>query len=455
MHARIASVRRYFASIRLARAATTAAAVFALVAAAMLSPPAARERLASTDSAVADAVALPEQGRMRLAGAIASPSVRNGRLAMSGGVDPYYIPDRIVQVYPDGVHPRQRVFGEWAQAPTYSPDGSRIAFQLGMQPDIATMNVFGSDLRVLTRSPAHDGQPAYSPSGRRIAFLSVRTGSTTLWIMRADGTNQHQVVPAGTDLTNVAWSPNGRQLVFGSYFDLERKFQAEFADLWSIRPDGTGLRRLTDRRGNDFYPAFSPDGASIVYVRQSLPPPGTRQLWIMAADGTDKRLLTDRVGTPPVWSPDGRWIAFLNCRPDWAASIGFIRPEGNGFRCQRVGPPGYDVHAASDTLTWQPWPGTSPSRVLLDSVRHDMDSVRVRGHVRAGYTGHRVQAVLLRSEVDGQLHRVDSASTLTRHSERSFGFSLDRPARGMCVLRVRYTGDHDHLPSHTRRRLQC
>ena len=80
-----------------------------------------------------------------------------------------------------------------------------------------------------------------------------------------------------------------------------------------MRADGTDIRQLTDSPGEDWNPAWSPDGKSLAFASNRS---GTWNLFMMRADGTDIRQLTDSPGTDlePVWSPDGKKLAFTSNR---------------------------------------------------------------------------------------------------------------------------------------------
>jgi Tol biopolymer transport system component len=100
-------------------------------------------------------------------------------------------------------------------------------------------------------------------------------------------------------------------------------------DIYTMRPDGTDVRRLTDRPGYDGGPFFSWDGAKIVYrshhpepgpeletfranLARGLVVPSRMELWIMDADGSDKRKLTDlgKASFGPYLHPGGRFVIF-------------------------------------------------------------------------------------------------------------------------------------------------
>ncbi|MEO0562792.1 MAG: hypothetical protein AAF125_11805, partial [Chloroflexota bacterium] len=93
-----------------------------------------------------------------------------------------------------------------------------------------------------------------------------------------------------------------------------------FQELYTMRPDGTDLRRLTKNvNQNDLTAAYSPDGAWLAYATNYSVGDNSGDLWLMRADGTDQRQLTDLDAThqtrrrdrSPIWSPDGRYIAYL------------------------------------------------------------------------------------------------------------------------------------------------
>jgi len=97
----------------------------------------------------------------------------------------------------------------------------------------------------------------------------------------------------------------------------ERRSGAAAADLYAVRPDGTGLRRLTRTR-NNVDPAVSPDGRSIAFASHRAHGPGATEIFVMRSNGTSVRRLTKNarsnraytIDADPTWSRDGRTIAF-------------------------------------------------------------------------------------------------------------------------------------------------
>ena len=104
-----------------------------------------------------------------------------------------------------------------------------------------------------------------------------------------------------------AWSPDGQWLVYASTCEGN-------AELYRMRPDGSGVERLTRTPGAEHGPAFSPDGSRIAYAyhRKGDDP----EIMIMAADGSNPRTATENEATEwgPTWSPEGTRIAYESTR---------------------------------------------------------------------------------------------------------------------------------------------
>jgi TolB protein len=135
----------------------------------------------------------------------------------------------------------------WAGQPfslTWSQDGTQITFaasaaggDLGIESmDVAT----GAVHRILTLTGSQS-LPARSPDGSRIAFLWDTPAGSGLYTADADGSNLRRVGEAELNAADrIAWSPNGEWLAFQGT-DAETGPQ-----IFVVRPDGTGLRRVTD-----------------------------------------------------------------------------------------------------------------------------------------------------------------------------------------------------------------
>ncbi len=182
--------------------------------------------------------------------------------------------------------------------PAWSPDGGKVAFCSSMSgdPEIYVSDPTGSNLLRLTFSPGVDISPAWNPkTGNEIAYVSDRSRSPQIYVMSADGTNLRRLVSAGGDASSPSWSPNG---LFMAYH--WRVSETGTYDIYVIEIATGKIIQLThDARRNE-HPVWSPDGRHIAFESTRS---GTRQIWTMLADGSNPRQLTqDGQNWGPNWS---------------------------------------------------------------------------------------------------------------------------------------------------------
>ena len=176
------------------------------------------------------------------------------------------------------------------------------------------MNVSGGEVKNLTNNPARDIQPAWSPDGSKIAFASNREGNYdvfSLYLMNADGTNQHRIYFAYAINGFPSWSPDGRQIAFAN--DKEDDRSGNF-ELFLIEPETVNAeQRLTFHARYDFEPAFSPDGRRIAFSSNA---DGNWEIYVVNSDGSGMlRVTRDRASdSNPGWSPDGKRLIFCSDR---------------------------------------------------------------------------------------------------------------------------------------------
>jgi Tol biopolymer transport system component len=134
-----------------------------------------------------------------------------------------------------------------------------------------------------------------------------------------------------------AWSPDGRKLVFAKRLERSgapcRPAGRCNDEIYVINADGTGLQRLTRNAVTDGHPVWSPDGRRIAFLRWRDGP--TANIYVMNADGSGQRRLTrtPRRQGEPAWSPDGEKIAFTAPAGHLgAADVFVIYADGSGLR---------------------------------------------------------------------------------------------------------------------------
>lgn len=185
----------------------------------------------------------------------------------------------------DGAHRVQLTRNKGYDAEgTLSPDGTTMVFtsERGGDLDIYTMKIDGSRVRRLTRALGYDGGPIFSPDGKLIAYRAFHPGTAAdsaefrallaqgvvrptkmdLWIMNADGTNQHQITHLAGASFAPAFTPDGTRLIFASN---DRQPTTDNFDLYLVNLDGSGLERVTYSPGFNAFPMFSPDGKTLVW----------------------------------------------------------------------------------------------------------------------------------------------------------------------------------------------
>lgn len=158
-------------------------------------------------------------------------------------------------------------------AAAVSPDGRNIAIDL--QGTIWVIPAKGGRARPLTNRFDDAHLPSWSPDGTRIAYYAYRGGRYAIWSMRADGRDQRRLTNAPFDDREPAWSPDGRSIAFAS----ER---GGSYDIWRLDLADGRLTQLTSGPREDRSPAWSADGQRIVFAGRQA---GTSAILAVAAAG--------------------------------------------------------------------------------------------------------------------------------------------------------------------------
>lgn len=296
----------------------------------------------------------------RLVALLLSATLASGSLFLVGGevqATPPAIPGVVAAAAPHGrvalLDPGTGLvvdeFGHRAPRPaliTWAPDGSRLAY----------VTVIESDLRLVVAEV--DGAPrsplrgvscpydvAWSPEGDQLAYTSCNG----LRIVGADGSDDRRVLDR--DVDGVDWAPNGRRLATAALT------KGGDRDIVTVRPDGTGLRHLTDspaeERGRL---SWSPSGKQLAYTHVPQRDHVPARVGIVSSGGGSVERVTPKGlrAQDPSWSPDGLHLAFRNDGiKELTMSSGTIREISSGYLWYPA---------------WQPaWGRIATSRDVVDS----------------------------------------------------------------------------------------
>jgi Tol biopolymer transport system component len=189
--------------------------------------------------------------------------------------------------------------------PDFSPDGSKIVFCAGASTftrDIYVVNSDGSDLTRLTSGVGNNVYPAFSPNGRKIVFTSNRTGTSQVWLMNADGSNQRQLTFDSQPKDQVPdWSPNGSKIAYLADTHGIADMGNSWGDIWVMNANGSHQHQITND-ATDYGTAWSPDGTRIATL--DFP---TRTIYTLdARDGSDRQAVHPAgLQFVPGWQPLG------------------------------------------------------------------------------------------------------------------------------------------------------
>lgn len=248
--------------------------------------------------------------------------------------------------------------------PVISPDGSRIAFAaLG---NLWLMDVGGKPHAVTSGGPFVVTDPAWSADGSKLVYCSDREGSLDLWVYEVRSGEHRRLTTAPGAEMRPAWSPDGTRIAFvnafGAYATQVQVLEVATGKSVTVLPFSFGSG----------YPSWSADGHSLMVSRlaeystsQSYYVGATNQIEVLSADGKGKprdytvapnhSVGTRSAADGPVWSPDGRSIAFEMDQALWVMSVS---PDG--------APQGKPRKLADDIASYISWTADSSRLLYLD-----------------------------------------------------------------------------------------
>jgi Tol biopolymer transport system component len=207
--------------------------------------------------------------------------------------------------------------------PGWSPDATKLLYRRTPEnPLVQDGDIWVLDIEASAANPTQpvtqqvltlagdERYPSYSPDGTKIAFrhgddLIEPSGDEEVYVM--DGTNVQRLTSNADFDSAPAWSPDGRLIAFENApaATLQPGVEPQEKDIYVMRADGTHVRRLTDSPGLDEGPVWSPDGTKIAF---SSARDGQQEIYVMSADGSDQRRLTSNPARDE--SPDWQGLPF-------------------------------------------------------------------------------------------------------------------------------------------------
>jgi tricorn protease len=204
----------------------------------------------------------------------------------------------------------------------FTKDGLEVAFIAG--GDLWVMDTELLDPKQVTATPEEERNPAFSPDGSSLFFVSDKGGQTDLWRAdRGDASrdwwqngkfNLAQLTQDAEVESDLEWSPEGSRLAF-----IKGR-----GDLWTIGADGKDARRVLASWNAPQYD-WSPDGKWFVYALDD--EDFNQDIWIIPSDGSKPPFNLSKHPdneSNPVWSPDGKLIAFTGRRVDTEVDLYYV-----------------------------------------------------------------------------------------------------------------------------------
>ena len=292
--------------------------------------------------------------------------------------------------------------------PQWSPDGSRIIFTCyyATLPQICSMKPDGTGRRQLTKSRGGNVTPVWSPDNTKIAFVSWRDSKNPtycddgdcnfeIYIMDADGSDQHRITDNPAEDWNPSWSPDGMQIAFDSLRDEPRKPQdcGDYcnSELYVMDVDGTEVRRLTNNNVPDWNPVWRPPASSaaaqIPTATETPKKPlaeiggGKNQLsywaqtdsavniYLINLNGMSEEGTLIGNGKAHAWSPDGRQIAFVGDSGTDLTKIYIMDADGKNKR----------VLVQSDVSVWEPTWSPDGKQIAYSRDHKDIYVINIDG----------------------------------------------------------------------------
>ena len=241
--------------------------------------------------------------------------------------------------------------------PSVSPDAKHLVFQSNRNGtnQIYILNMDDGQIRQLTDLSMGGETPMFSPDGKQIVFAAyVDEDDNDVFVMNTDGSNERRLTHSPGYDGHPHWSADGERIIFNSDRtspDPEATWSDRWHEVFSMRADGSDIRQHSHCKAVCTYPSLSPDGKKLVY-RKVIKAPGldwglgaiekNSEIFVSDIDGSNEINISQNAAFDgwPVWSPDGKQIAFASNRsgPALAGQVWLMKPDGSDLKQLSHGP---------------------------------------------------------------------------------------------------------------------
>lgn len=294
---------------------------------------------------------------------------------------------------------KQLTFGGENAEAYFSADGKQLIFQSTREghgcDQIYTMNIDGSNVKMVSNGDGRTTCSYIFPGGKKVLYSSTHLGDKQcpprpdfsqgyVWAVyptfdiftaKPDGSGIKPLTTTPGYDAEATITLDGKRIVFTSMRDGD-------LDIYTMNADGTNVKRLTSELGYDGGPFWSYDGKQIVFrayhpetetqksdykklLQQNLIRPTTLELWVMNADGSNKRQITHngKANFGPYFFPDGKRVIFSSNIDD---------PRGRNFDLYMINVDGSGLERLTYNDTFDGFPMFSPDgkKIVFASNRN-------------------------------------------------------------------------------------
>ena len=195
--------------------------------------------------------------------------------------------------------------GEWSKPENY-PQGAELYIS----------DLDGSNIKRITNNEYYDAEVSVSPDGKKILYTRQIDGKLDLWVMNADGSDDHQITFTDEWQEGGSFFVDNETILYRAWKMSDQGQRGMPMTIFTIKLDGSDAKQITNEEGTHWAPHPAPDGEHFVFVK--VLPPHNFEVYLMSAKTGEQTRLTynDAFDGFPVLSPDGKLLTFSSNRDE-------------------------------------------------------------------------------------------------------------------------------------------